>query len=94
MNRIGSHSSDAEYRYDIDMRQLFVFTSIKQILGFNNDDATMDAIFRIFENYESRKRPFIGERLNVTGWVLNQTWKKTIRHTLNPLIRNQLFPIA
>lgn len=54
--------------------ELYAFTCVKQILGFNNDDATMDEIFRIFENYESRKRPFIGDRLNVTGSVLNQNF--------------------
>ena len=60
---------------------------MKQILGFNNDDATMDEIFRIFENYESRKRPFIGERLNVTGWVLNQNWyRKTKRENIRSTI--------
>ena len=30
----------------------------------------MNEIFRIFDNYDSRLRPFIGQRLNVTGPAL------------------------
>ena len=53
------------------MSELNVFTCQKLILGYNDDGATMDEIFRIFESYESRKRPYIGKQMNVTGSVDN-----------------------
>ena len=41
--------------------------------AFNNDEATMNEIFRIFETYDPRMRPHMGQTLNITGSVLQIT---------------------
>ena len=41
--------------------------------AFNNDEATMNEIFRIFETYDARMRPHMGQTLNITGSVLQIT---------------------
>ena len=41
--------------------------------AFNNDEATMNEIFKIFETYDARMRPHMGQTLNITGSVLQIT---------------------
>ena len=42
----------------------------KKSNAFNDDEATMNEILRIFETYDSRLRPHMDKTLDITGSVL------------------------
>ena len=42
----------------------------KKSNAFNDDEATMSEILRIFETYDARLRPHMDQTLNITGSVL------------------------